>query len=308
MYLVIDFFFNSNSPSVAYTAQVYQDDSNSAYLLRVQATDKDLGQNGIVRYSIKEPTSQVSIDSITGVVRLNQPLAEHLNLTLVAHDCGEPSQSSETPLLIELTTRQHLAPQFEKPVLEFSLLENMPAGTVIGELKARDPDMGVNGNIVYKILENAQLFELQPSGTYNSVLLVTKFVSDFDKRTESLTELKVRAYSTTLFTDVGIKVRVQSLSEYTPFVPNPVRIVFNNYKNYFLTANSAFIPVYGANPAENLTFSLLDSVGKQVVDLEPKTGKITFKPILNSNNLINVSFLVGVNGELGFFFCWLVNF
>jgi len=45
----------------------------------------------------------------------------------------------------------------------------------------------------------------------------------------------------------------------------------------------------------NLTFRLLDSIGKQVVDLDSKTDKITFKPILNSNNQINVSFLIRIN-------------
>ena len=67
-------------------------------------------------------------------------------------------------------------------------------------------------------------------------------------------------------------------------VPNPVRIVFNNYTNYFLTPNSAFMPVYGADAGDNLTFSLLDSVGRQVVDLDAVSGEIRFKAILNSNN------------------------
>lgn len=291
---------NDNRPVFTrtdYSARVYQDDASSTYLLRVQATDKDLNNNGIVRYSIKEPTSKVSIDSSTGVVHLNQPLRDNLNITLVAHDSGEPSQNSETSLLIQVVPRVHLAPQFDRPVLEFYLVENMPANTVVGEIRARDPDMGINGNIVYKILDNS-LFELQPSGEYNSVLLVSKFVSDYDKKSGALVELKVRAYSSALFTDCLVRVHIQNLSEYKPIVPNPVRIIFNNYKNYFLTGNSAFIPVYGASPADNLTFSLLDSVGKQVVDLDPRTGKITFKPILNSNNLINVSFLVGVNGKI----------
>jgi hypothetical protein len=47
----------------------------------------------------------------------------------------------------------------------------------------------------------------------------------------------------------------------------------------------------------SMILSLLDSIGKQVVDLDSKSGKLTFKPILNSNNQINVSFMIGINGK-----------
>jgi len=235
------------------------------------------------------------------VIRLNRSPPKNLNLTIIAQDSGQPSLISETFLLINLMPRMHLPPQFDRDTLEFYLVENMPVATVVGEVRARDPDLGLFANIVYKILENQELFELRPSGTYNSVLLVTKFISDLDTTSRGLIKVKIRAYSSfssaNVFTDITVRVHVQSLSESKPIVPNPVRIVFNNYKNYFLTPNSAFIPVYGVDESTNLTFSLLDSVGRQIVDLDPLSGRITFKPILNSNNLIDVSFLVGVEGQ-----------
>ena len=56
------------------------------------------------------------------------------------------------------------------------------------------------------------------------------------------------------------------------------------------------MPINEKDLFSNLTFRLLDSVGKQVVDLDSKSGKLKFKPILNSNNQINVSFMIGING------------
>jgi len=195
----------------------------------------------------------------------------------------------------------HLAPQFDRTSLDFYLAENMPVATVVGEVRARDPDLGTSANIVYKILDNHELFELRPSGTYNSALLVTKIVSDRDTTSRGLIQVKIRAYSSfssaSVFTDIVARVHIQDMAEFRLIVPNPVRIVFNNYKNYFLTPNSAFIPVYNVDESVNLTFSLMDSVGRQIVDLDAQSGRITFKPILNSNNLIDVSFLVGVDGE-----------
>ncbi len=73
----------------------------------------------------------------------------------------------------------------------------MQVATIVGEVRARDFDLGVYANIVYKILENQ---ELRPSGTYNSVLLITKFISDYDTTSRGLINVKIRAYSFTFTT------------------------------------------------------------------------------------------------------------
>ena len=296
---------NDNEPVFtrsSYHLDVYEDDNVGSYLLRVEANDKDLNRNSMVRYSIKEENDFLRIDPSTGVIQLTKKLAQNsLNLTLIAADMGAPSLSAEVNIHVQCMHAAHLAPQFDRAVIHFYLLENHPINTVVGEIRARDPDLGSHANIVYKILGATDLFELRPSGSYNSALLVARFVGDFDVKSGNLFMLTVRAYASAtaanVYTDCSIHVHVRNLNNYEPQVPARFRIIFNNYKNYFLTENSAYVPVYAADESTNLTFSLADAVGKQMVDLDAMTGKITFKPILNSNNLINVSFLIGIDGK-----------
>jgi hypothetical protein len=116
----------------------------------------------------------------------------------------------------------------------------------------------------------------------------------------------LRAYSGLLFTDCLVKVLIKDVNDNAPVLANPFKIVFNNYKNNFLIESFARIPAYDLDVSDNLTFTLLDSIGKQFVNLDSITGEILLKPILNSNNQINAAFAVSVTGKSVLFF--LLNF
>jgi hypothetical protein len=302
---------NDNPPVFTrpfYELNIYKNTKLNSYLTRIEASDKDLGLNGMIRYSFIDSFFEaqnvpVSIDSITGIIRLTKNLEKDIfNLTLVANDLGieYSSMNSSTYLLINYIDENKLPPVFDVNVFVFNMFENQPIGTVIGSIKARDPDAGQEANIIYKLLDSNELFELKPSGQFNTVLLTNKFIGDLQaKNSRNIFELSIRAYSTSasaLHTDCLIRVFLKDSNDNTPILPKSFKIIFNNYKNYFLTEKSAYVPVYDPDISSNLTFRLLDSIGKQVVDLDSKTGKITFKPILNSNNQINVSFMIGING------------
>ena len=292
---------NDNAPVFTrqfYELNIYRNLKANTYLTRVEAIDKDLNQNGLVRYSIENSTQiPVVIDPISGIIRLNQFQEGFLNLTLLASDLGQPSLSTKSNLIVTFINEDDLAPVFDRNILTFYLFENQPIGSIIGEIKARDPDSGQQANIIYKLLDNYDLFELKPSVEFNTVNLATKFIPDIEINGRNVFEITLRAYSSvSLHTDCLIRVHLKDINDNALLVPKSFKIVFNNYKNYFLTEKSAYVPINEKDLFSNLTFRLLDSVGKQVVDLDSKSGKLKFKPILNSNNQINVSFMIGING------------
>jgi hypothetical protein len=296
---------NDNKP--VFTRQYYEIDTYenikmNSYLLRVEANDKDLGENGMVRYSLDDERDNfISIDEKTGVVRLNKEInLSFLNISLIASDMGQPSLSSKTFILIRNMFSIDNPPYFDRNPLVFYLVENQPIGTVLGELKARDIDNDyLNSNIVYKILDKSgnDYFELKQLGRFNTILLATKFVADYEQN-EKMFTFRVRAYSLYSYSDCSVNVIVRSLNDNPPIVKTPFKIVFNNYKNYFLTEQTARVPLQNSDVTNNLTFKLVDSVGKQLVHLNSKTGQITLKSILNSNNQINASFQISVHDGL----------
>ena len=292
---------NDNRPVFTrsfYQADVYENTQIDAYLLRVEANDADSGDNGLVRYKLDSNLDQFQIDEKTGVVRLKTKLTfTNANVTVIAQDFGEPTLSSKSVIHVRNTLVNDDPPYFDVNPLTFYLYENLPVGSIIGELKARDTDNDyATSNIVYKILDKSgnELFELKQLGKFNTVLLATKFVGDYETSEKSYS-FKVRAYSVYSYADCQVNVILRNANDNVPVVKTPFKIVFNNYKNYFLTEQTARVPVQNADVTSNLTYKLVDSVGKQLVHLNPKTGQITLKSILNSNNQINVSFQISVN-------------
>jgi hypothetical protein len=106
--------------------------------------------------------------------------------------------------------------------------------------------------------------------------------------------LTVRVYSGDLYTDCSVEVRIKECNESYFSVPKRFKLVFNNYKSYFLTERMARVPIQDDSLGLELKYSLVDSVGKQLVNLNERTGEIALKPLLNSNNQINASFEIEI--------------
>ena len=301
---------NDNAPQFTrsfYQVNVYDDTRMDSYLLRVEANDKDLGQNSNVRYSLLFNDNMdefnfhvpIGIDPITGIIRLkqthNDETPDFYNITLIASDLGQPSLSSKSYLIINNIFEIDSAPYFDNPNMVFYLLENQPIGTIVGELMARDSDLGNNADIVYKIISNINdQFELKSTGVFNKIAIVTKFIADYNSNNKQF-DLTIRAHSGNLYNDCFVKILLRnSLNDNPIQIPSVFKVIFNNYKNYFITEQTARVPVQNLDPTSNLTFSILDPIGRQVVSLDSRTGHLTLKSLLNSNNQINITFGIGV--------------
>lgn len=111
--------------------------------------------------------------------------------------------------------------------------------------------------------------------------------------------MSIRAYSTeaaALYTDCDVEAVVKGLNESYFSVSKRFKLIFNNYKNYFLTEQIARVPIDDGGIGMELKYSLSDSVGRQFVNLNELTGEIVLKPLLNSNNQINASFDIEISG------------
>lgn len=283
-----------------FNLSISEDAKMGTYLIRVEANDKDLGQNGLIRYSIKE-TSPFSIDPLSGTIRVASKLDRELinvyNLTLVANDCGLPSLSSTAELLIHIIDVNDNPPKFEFDTLNFYLAENQPYGTLIANITAQDADIGTNAEIIYTLLDGFDFFELKPTGTTNTISLIAKFTADYESNTSNIYSINLRAYSGSLFTDCILNIIITDINDNSPILENPFKIIFNNFQGFFTLDNYPRIPAYDPDSNDTLTYELVDLIGDKIVELDTKNGYLIFKPILNANNLINLTFDVLVSGK-----------
>ena len=129
----------------------------------VSATDADAGENADIVYSLQFPWSGVDgfqVDSQTGVVRATRSFdreqANHaLRFLVVAADRGRPlSRSATATAVVTIVDVNDEAPVFvDVPAggYEFTVAENRPAGTVVGQVTARDADHGHNAVVSYTL-------------------------------------------------------------------------------------------------------------------------------------------------------------
>lgn len=143
--------FNDVEPqfsSKVYKIKAREDLPIGTVIGMVDATDPDLYQHGLIKFSLKPGADDehFSIDEVSGTLRILQRLdyetKQLYNLTVKATDEGSPPLSSFANMFVEVVDvneNQH-PPRFESFFLRTAVLENMPVGSHVATVTAKDMD------------------------------------------------------------------------------------------------------------------------------------------------------------------------
>lgn len=154
---------NDNSPQFlqdSYSVQISESTPVGTQIIQVDSSDKDQGDNGVVKYSILGGTDHFMINEQTGVVTVTKPLDRELLpvfiLKIEARDqaVAEPQLVSTVPLRITLEDVNDNPPKFVPPNYRVKVREDIPIGTVIMWLEAHDPDVGPSSQVRYSLIDN----------------------------------------------------------------------------------------------------------------------------------------------------------
>lgn len=176
---------NDNRPEFSfneYHATVSENSAKGFSILKVEAHDKDVKKT--INYSMEgsaDTLALIDLDTKSGVIRVGQDIdfeqIRWLNLSVRAADTGIPTMSSVAQVSIKVIDQNDNSPKFEPEFMhfkvEYQLLivifitydrrvvpqvsESTPAGSVIGRLRARDPDSGDYGVVTYFLDQRATL-------------------------------------------------------------------------------------------------------------------------------------------------------
>ena len=130
-----------------------------SFIIKLSATDRDSGINGILRYDIVggNQEDRFRVDERSGQIYINKPLdydnENVYNLTIQARDLAFSPKSSESVLKIILTDVNDNVPFFERPQYDAYLQENSAPGTRVIKMKAIDFDSPRYAKIQYDIEE-----------------------------------------------------------------------------------------------------------------------------------------------------------
>ncbi|XP_025759321.1 protocadherin-8 isoform X2 [Oreochromis niloticus] len=222
----------SSSDGVAYITETAAAES---FVALISTSDRDSGSNGYVRVSLLEhehfTLQQAYGDTfmIVTTTTLDREKIPEYNLTVVAEDLGSPPFKTIRQYTIRVTDENDNPPLFSKPLYEVSVLENNIPGSYVTTVVARDPDMGKNAKVSYKLLDSQV-----PGGSLVSTYVSVDSLSgslytlrSFDYETLQEIELVIQAEdkgSPALSSTSTIRVRVVDQNDNYPYFTFPVLV------------------------------------------------------------------------------------
>ncbi|XP_047675632.1 protocadherin alpha-8-like isoform X12 [Tachysurus fulvidraco] len=265
---------NDNAPNCGkqkYTVTVKEDAPDGTFLLRINATDLDEGENGEIEYTLRSKFRNGESDLFdlhikTGELRIKGGLnfedKQVYELKILAADKGTVSLSTQCNVLVKVEDVNDNQPEIDVTSLSDRIYEDSRPGTVVALMRVTDLDSGVNGQVVCSLPENIP-FELKQSSDSNFYSLVTKW--NLDKESKSFYDIAITAK------DLGtppqsstklIHVEVIDVNDNSPvFIQSPYTfyVAENNKPGMFVFSVSAADVDEGENARVSYSIDHLNS-------------------------------------------------
>uniref|UniRef100_A0A336M3D8 CSON011390 protein n=1 Tax=Culicoides sonorensis TaxID=179676 RepID=A0A336M3D8_CULSO len=145
-----------------YHFQVVEEQPIDTILTTLQASDLD---STIAEYKLNE-NDYFLINNMTGLItskkRIDYEKVKTIQLIAIVTDTGIPQLSSTATINIDVININDNDPIFDMDIYNFTVIENSPRGTIVGQIRATDNDDGQFGNIEYSLVgDYASFFEIE---------------------------------------------------------------------------------------------------------------------------------------------------
>ncbi|KAL8194390.1 UNVERIFIED_CONTAM: hypothetical protein K2H54_016591 [Gekko kuhli] len=225
---------NDNAPEivlVSSSSPIPEDSASGTLVALINVKDRDSGENGnIVCHVLSNLPFQIVSTSnnyykllTNGVLdRENTP---EYNITITAIDKGSPPLSTLKTISVQISDINDNPPAFEKPSYTAYVPENNPSGASIFRVKASDPDLDRNAQILYSI-QRSNIEDL-PLSSYVSINSETGIIyaqRSFDYEQFREFQLQVKAQdggSPPLSSSVTVKVFIVDQNDNSPQILYP---------------------------------------------------------------------------------------
>ncbi|XP_063909336.1 fat-like cadherin-related tumor suppressor homolog isoform X5 [Zophobas morio] len=277
---------NDNAPKFslpAYTVKIREDIPKGSVVAVVTASDPDLGSDGEVLYSLEDSDSDgtFKIDRLSGTIRTTKPLdfeeRQVHSLIAFAIDKGNPPLSSEatvTVYVVDVNENMH-APQFSDLVLNGTVKENQPVGTVVMQVNASDADPpGGDSNIEYSIRggDGIGIFSIDNEGIIRTLAVLD-------------VETKTHYWLTVFAQDHGVVPLYSSVEVYIEVLNENDNVPLSDEAVYYPSiledspAGSSVLQIRASDkdkdPNQKITYRITSGSPERFFSINSSTGLIT---------------------------------
>uniref|UniRef100_A0A1A8SN03 Cadherin 11, osteoblast n=1 Tax=Nothobranchius rachovii TaxID=451742 RepID=A0A1A8SN03_9TELE len=188
---------NDNPPEFLhgpYYAMVPEMSNVGTSVMQVTATDADdptYGNSARLVYSILQGQPYFSVEPQTGIIRtalpnMDREARQEYDVVIQAKDMGGHmgGLSGTTEVKITLTDVNDNPPKFPQSVYSMSVSEDKVPGEEVGRLKAKDPDLGDNGLVNYRLIDGdgMNVFEISTNSETREAVVKLKKQVDFETK------------------------------------------------------------------------------------------------------------------------------
>ncbi|XP_019389882.1 PREDICTED: protocadherin-23 [Crocodylus porosus] len=260
------------------------------------AIDMDTGSNGTLRYQITGGNvgAYFTLNDTSGKLLATRSLdrEDTSNFTLIieCRDLGIPPRSSTTQLQITVLDENDNSPIFAEHHYQTSIREDLEEGSVILELFASDEDDGLNGEVVYSLIDDTLGAFAINSAT--GAIITTKAL---DRETKSQYTFRAVASDCSIqgprSTTTNIMVYIDDINDNDPvFLQNP----YMAYVSAEISVNQTVVTVRAEDvdlgPNGTVVFSFM--VPEPMFQMDTKTGEVTLQEPVPSEGFTTYLFVV----------------
>ncbi|WAR00850.1 DS-like protein [Mya arenaria] len=269
---------------------VLENESVNKKVYKINATDKDSGENGRISFSLvnSDGLDKFGIFPSDGFMYLKQTVdreeRSEYTFTVVARDHGQPSKSASAQVTVYIEDFNDNVPEFTQEEYRFFVEENLASGKVVGHVMAHDADSLQNSQLQYDFTKVQNDFQISSQG----VISTTRALDRETKQSYDL-EVVVRDSGTPVrYSKVGVYISVTDVNDHAPEITNsPLKAYID--ENQSKGERVVKIRAEDRDAGNNGTISFsLDTINDPLFkdalnffEIHPESGWITTKEVLD---------------------------
>ncbi|XP_023977065.1 protocadherin-15 isoform X8 [Physeter macrocephalus] len=295
-------------PEISYDVYVYTDMNPGDSVIQLTAVDADEGSNGEITYEILVGAQgDFIINKTTGLITIapgvelivgrtyaltiqaadNAPPAERSTgililgkaldrestdryILIVTASDGRPDGTSTATVNVVVTDVNDNAPVFD-PYLprNLSVVEE-EANAFVGQVRATDPDAGINGQVHYSLGNFNNLFRITSNGSIYTAVKLNREVRDYYELVVVATDGAVHPRHSTL----TLAIRVLDIDDNSPVFTNSTYTVVVEEN---LPAGTTFLQIEAKDVdlGANVSYRIRSPEVKHFFALHPFTGELS---------------------------------
>ncbi|XP_042625557.1 protocadherin-15-like [Cyprinus carpio] len=253
-------------PLQTYNLEISEAMRIGAILLNLQATDRELDP---ITYQIAsgDPQQVFNLSRTIGLLLLAKPLdretIDQYRLIVTASD-GHPGGISTATVSIVITDVNDNDPTFDLTLPRNLTVREEEANVFVGQVRATDPDGGLNGQVQYRLLSFVSLFTINATGSiFTAVPLDRETRSRYDLIVET-SDGAVEPRRTT----ITLLVEVTDINDNSPVFSQPIYTV-NVPENTPAGTVILRLSAVDADLISNVTYRIKTEAARAALSREP---------------------------------------